>query len=323
MHAKKFVTVVATLGLLTLSACGGGGGGGSANDQSLWDKWQKYANGTPTLKLSASELLTLYNNAARQQTHETNGRLYDVDPGKGAWVAPPHGHISTYSQSGDLVDSWPPGYSFKSVLKHKSVTLAEVKYDMILDDDGDSIKNIGASDWGLLEYSQFGVEKEIQCWGASFASCSESSLGSTSRLSISTESSGHYSRVNPSGLGSAVWNGVMTGVDVSSYEPGITRRVLGNARIDIDDLSNPDVDVAFTGIRDLVSETARPDMTWNDLALTNGGFSDAGAFTIGSVGVPPSPTETIRGMFYGPAQQEVGGVFDSDGITGAFGATRE
>ncbi len=101
----------------------------------------------------------------------------------------------------------------------------------------------------------------------------------------------------------------MTGLEANRYEPETYRRILGEARIGIgiDDLSNPDVDVSFTGIRDVDAGTERPDMVWNDLPLTNGAFND-GSY------------RTIKGVFYGPAQQEVGSVFDRNAITGAFGA---
>jgi hypothetical protein len=102
----------------------------------------------------------------------------------------------------------------------------------------------------------------------------------------------------------------MSGVDVKRFEPGTTRWIFGDARIDIDNLSDPDVDVSFTGIRDVTAGTALPDMGWHDVSLIDGAFNDGS-----------SPT--ISGAFYGPVQQEVGGVFDRDGVTGAFGARRQ
>ncbi|MCY4053299.1 MAG: hypothetical protein OXE98_05395 [Hyphomicrobiales bacterium] len=108
---------------------------------------------------------------------------------------------------------------------------------------------------------------------------------------------------NPSGPGSATWSGVMVG--------GTSERqiVQGDVEVDIDDFSNPDVDVAFSNIRNLVTSANIGGMTWPDLTLTDGAFE--------------STDGSIKGVFYGTTHDEVGGVFDRDNIIGAFGATRQ
>jgi len=105
---------------------------------------------------------------------------------------------------------------------------------------------------------------------------------------------------------SATWNGAMAGVDISD-SPRLGNRVSGDAIIGIADLARPQVDVAFTNIRDEDTGMSRADMAWNDLAVRNGVFNGA----------------RLRGQFYGPEHEEVGGVFSRDGILGAFGAKRE
>lgn len=70
----------------------------------------------------------------------------------------------------------------------------------------------------------------------------------------------------------------------------------------------PDGYYCLMGIRDVKAGTALPDMEWSGLSVADGAFNDS--------------SQTISGVFYGPAQQEVGGVFDRDGITGVFGAKR-
>lgn len=35
-----------------------------------------------------------------------------------------------------------------------------------------------------------------------------------------------------------------------------------------------------------------------------------------------APDDTISGRFYGPGEEEVGGIFERDGIAGAFGGRR-
>ena len=111
---------------------------------------------------------------------------------------------------------------------------------------------------------------------------------------------------NPSLTGSGTWTGVMVGVDAMAEG----NPVQGDARITIDDFSDPMVDVTFTNVYNLVAGTTYADMSWTDMVPTDGGFQ-------GGTG-----TKTIQGLFYGPSHQEVGGTFMHDSILGAFGANR-
>ena len=93
---------------------------------------------------------------------------------------------------------------------------------------------------------------------------------------------------------------------------------LTDARIRIDDLSAPDVDVSFTNNHNVTEGTRRPHINWDGLCPEDGLF--------GTV----SPPETygkrydyLAGMFTGPGHQEVGGEFHGDGISGAFGPKRQ
>lgn len=111
--------------------------------------------------------------------------------------------------------------------------------------------------------------------------------------------------------GPATWRGAMIGTDV---EPGATfgNRVAGEASLTIEALESPTLDVAFTGIVDLETNASRDDLRWNGLSV-----SQAGTFRSGS------GDDTIEGTFYGPGHAEVGGVFERDSISGAFGAARQ
>ena len=84
-------------------------------------------------------------------------------------------------------------------------------------------------------------------------------------------------------------------------------RVQGDAAVTIADFADPKVGVAFTSIYDLVTGIAHSDIAWNDIPLTNGGF------TMGSA------DDTVTGSFYGPNHEEVGGVFEHDEIVGPSG----
>ena len=118
---------------------------------------------------------------------------------------------------------------------------------------------------------------------------------------------GDTTGTNPTpAMGGATWTGAMVGVDISD-SPRLGNRVSGDAAIGIDDLTLPQVDVAFTSIRDEDTGAALSDMSWNDLAVTSGVFSGP----------------RLRGQFYGPNHEEVGGVFSRAGIIGAFGGMRQ
>ena len=131
---------------------------------------------------------------------------------------------------------------------------------------------------------------------------------------------GRYSGTTPTGTGSATWTGVMVGMaDLASTALRRARPdvLLGDATITIDDLADPDVDVLFTNIHNVTEATRQHDMSWEDLPLENGLF---GEFSRKSDG---EHYDYLVGMFTGPGQQEVGGKFLRDGITGGFGARRQ
>ena len=99
-------------------------------------------------------------------------------------------------------------------------------------------------------------------------------------------------------MGSATWEGTMVALDPAN------RPVRGGARLTIPDLARPAVDVELTPDGHAV-------LTWAALPVTDGGFA-----------ARASATDSIRGAFYGPAAQEVGGVFERNQLLGAFGAAR-
>ena len=84
------------------------------------------------------------------------------------------------------------------------------------------------------------------------------------------------------------------------------RFVRGDARVTAD-FADMDLDVALTGIAGVESGDTYDDMTWEGVAMRDGAFE----------------TPALSGRFFGPGHEEVGGVFDRDGIVGAFGARRE
>ena len=130
-------------------------------------------------------------------------------------------------------------------------------------------------------------------------------------LIIYSYSVGHASTTNPEAAGgSGTWSGVMVGADVSQT-PTRGNLIQGNAEITIADFAAPQVDISFTQIFDLKTETQRSDMTWAGIEVTAGGFASG------------ADGNSIGGQFYGSNHEEVGGIFERDQVLGAFGAERE
>lgn len=123
--------------------------------------------------------------------------------------------------------------------------------------------------------------------------------------------------------GSATWRGAVAGVDQSETDTE-GNVILGNATLTIDDFVTPSIDVVFANLRDQTTNGRRADMSWSNLALTNGAFHHNGNPDARiSFDIPNRTVNTLTGRFYGPNHEEVGGVFSRDEIAGSFGATRQ
>ena len=110
--------------------------------------------------------------------------------------------------------------------------------------------------------------------------------------------------------GGARWEGQVAGIDSSEGDSG-GNMILGDAEVVLTDFADPRVDVMFSGLQDLDTGSARDDMSWLGLQVTDGAFSALEGSSL------------MSGRFYGPQQQEVGGVFDRNQIVGAFGGSRD
>ena len=109
---------------------------------------------------------------------------------------------------------------------------------------------------------------------------------------------GRYSDSPPVGdIGTATFRGAMVGETGGKFLSGDSELVY--------DFSAATIDVSLTGIHDKDSGTY-PALHWEGLDVqSNGTFTDTG---------------TIRGSFFGPGHEEVGGIFTRSQIIGAFGA---
>ena len=143
---------------------------------------------------------------------------------------------------------------------------------------------------GWMEYSAFGVG--VGVFDEGFDAIAPYSYGSASGT-------------NPTVSGT--WSGVMIGADSST---GYVLQGDAALNVEMGDTAGISLDVAFTNIMNLDTGAALGDMSWSDLAVVVGGFARG------------SGANSIKGSFYGPNHEEVGGVFERDFIVGAFGAKR-
>ena len=105
--------------------------------------------------------------------------------------------------------------------------------------------------------------------------------------------------------GSATWTGAMAGVKIGSSSLGA--EVTGDAEMTAD-LAAASLDLAFTNIIADTSGVLSNDIRWQGVSMQNGSFNGSGG---------------LQGNFYGPNHEEAGGVFERDGIAGAFSLARQ
>ena len=122
---------------------------------------------------------------------------------------------------------------------------------------------------------------------------------------------GSGSGTNPTVLeGGATWRGFVVGRDVSVTD-NLEAVVSGDALISVD-LGGIEADVAFTNLVNSYTEENHADMSWNGLTITDGSFAREDA-----------EDDRISGQFFGPEHEEVAGIFEHAGVSGAFGGLRD
>lgn len=107
--------------------------------------------------------------------------------------------------------------------------------------------------------------------------------------------------------GNVTWKGIMLG-----HTRGLdaVHALQGEATIDFQ-LDAMTVDVSLSNITTVGSGEERPGVRFSDVPVSNGAFTDRTA------------TAHVAGRFYGPAHEEVGGVFTHPTALGAFGARQQ
>ena len=123
---------------------------------------------------------------------------------------------------------------------------------------------------------------------------------------------GFSTEENPSAAeGSARWEGLMIGRDMRASDSR-GQVILGDADVTVDfGATDITADVEFSDIANTESGEEWDDMAWHGMAVEEGAF-----------GREDAANDTISGRFFGPDEEEVGGVFERDGAAGVFGGRR-
>ena len=266
-----WIVAVAAL-VLTLSGCGGGGTasmggpGDDAGEASLLDKWQRFEDGAPTLRMTDAQVSRAWRSVARTSTHRVI-RAGPVsvgnDPGSDNPVAtdpafPAGAEACAPGECG--VDPRPDStWAFAPVLEHRDIPVAEFTSRFaetrILEAGGEAgdrqtqlFDSLTYGGW--LDHMHFNVSVTRWCT-IGLAGCSETDDTDPVYAGggVLGFMAGSYSGSAPTGAGSATWSGIMVGMEVLA--PDLLQRqrpavFLGNARVTIDDLAAPDADVSFT-----------------------------------------------------------------------------
>ncbi len=157
-----------------------------------------------------------------------------------------------------------------------------------------------ASSDGETRFDALGVWGE---YNAATTGAGSTTLDGLAIRFVVPASVGYASAANPVS-GGVLWSGAMTGMKFG--DSGLEAEVAGDAAMAVD-LVGATLDLAFTNIAELSSGTAVGNIGWQDVPMLGGGFRDDG----------------LDGRFYGPDHEEAGGVFERDGVAGAFSLKRD
>ena len=326
---------------LALAGCGGGTDAMGAPDvddsgMSLSDKWQRFEDNVPTLRMTDAQVSGAWRAAAREATHRVilaGPVSVGNDPGPATpaetWPAFPAAAEACSPGDCDLEPLPDSTWAFAPVLEHIGVPIAEFRSRFtetytLESERGEDDRHTDLFDsltfGGWLDYTHFNVSVTRSCTvgapGCTEADDVDLLYAGGGVLGFMA---GRYLGMTPTGAGSATWTGVMVGMEdleSASLRRGRPDVLLGDARITIDNLAAPDVDVTFANIHNVTEGARRQDMRWEDLPLEDGLFGRVAREGDGD------RYDYLVGMFTGPGHQEVGGEFRRDGIAGAFGAKR-
>ena len=349
LRVVSFVAVAA----LALSGCGGGAVSmgepdGDDGELSLLDKWQHFEDGDATLGMTNEQVSEAWRWAARGSTHRVvlagpasvgNEPGSDTnEPGSATpgVIWPDFPADADVCSPGECDFEPPPDstWAFAPVLEHDDVPIARFNGRFTRTQTLEAERGTGYTETylfdsltfgGWLDYTHFNVTLTRWCRVGEPGCAETDDTDDFDPLyadgGVLGFMAGRYSGTTPAGAGSATWTGVMVGMEDPASASLRRERpdvFLGDARITIDDLAAPDVDVSFTNVHNVTEGTRHRDMGWEDLRVEDGLFGTVAREGNGE----GEGYDYLVGMFTGPRHGEVGGEFRGDGIAGAFGAKR-
>lgn len=287
--------------LFLLTACGGGNGGGG-NPMNEMPSDDDESRMTPTdvqeqvnqVSATANTLLMTDLVATSRSAVHANTRGITTCRGTGCESEPAYGE--PYWFLNELAALFTDAnLRVEAPLYGVNTGVLTGRTSVVDRDDGVNYTTDYTVYGGWLDHTFFGVQR-TRYQGEGF-------YGSVDGVEdLIAFSGGAASGSNPM-TGSAEWNGLVVAVDATAP----TQPVNGQAALTYDFESNT-LDALFSNLR---GARTYGDLSWTDLAVTNGRFSQG------------SGANSIDGTFYGAGHEEVGGVFERSQLIGAFGATRQ
>ena len=157
-----------------------------------------------------------------------------------------------------------------------------------------------------LSFQAYGGWLTDSVFGLEFLDVTENA---TTTRRFASFSFGEETGSNPTGQAQTNWDGVMVGALIGTGDI-----VQGDARLSVNLRStSSDGTIGFSNIKNLNTGSNVPDIQPHILAFTDGSLNLSG----GRGGL------TVKGSFYGDNNEEIGGVFSTTDLHGAFGATRQ
>ena len=200
---------------------------------------------------------------------------------------------------------------FISLSRASGFGIEDAEIELLRERRGVSLAREEGSGTGR-DYEAYGGWLEHSLFATRLARFTDGAGPSRGAAIVTTYSLGHSTGENPGAAGgSARWEGLMLGRDMSA-SAGRGQVIRGDADVTVDfGAADITVDVEFTEIVNIQTGAPHGDMAWRGMPVEDGGFARRNA-----------TDDTVSGRFYGPGEEEVGGVFERDGVAGAFGGRR-
>ena len=303
----KLTMIGAAMGaLLLLCSCGGGGGPSATDVPNVVDDPQStraLLGGSP-LSASSSQIEAALDREVRQAT-ALFAEYHDLDAFFGRIRSNCRGTVCNTSEgrisTADLLEETTEiagipvqvDTQYSPVMSYRGTSIAQARSQVTAPSRPDlTLEEVGLGAW--LDYSGFGVSA-----GAVYDGPREAGylVAVVSQISVG-ESSGR----RPQGIsGTATWEGSVVAADTE-----FRNAIIGASTVRVD-LASMDADVQMTNVFDIDARTRLSSFGWTDLPIQANGTFGNGRDVIGS--------------FYGPNHEEVGGIFTTRTLIGAFGAT--